>query len=353
MDDSGVTLAVVGATGAVGREMIDILIERQFPIGKLKLVASERSAGTEIEIDDESIKVEALTAEAFVGVDIALFAAGGSISAEFAPIAAESGAIVIDNSSHFRMDPRIPLIVPEVNATTLSEYLQSLPAGQGGIIANPNCSTAQLVVVLKPLLDAVGIKRVVVSTYQSVSGAGQKGMDELWNQCLAIFNQQEVAVEKFAHQIAFNCLPHIDTFLDNGYTKEEWKVIQESRKILGKEDLRITATAARIPVFSCHSESVNIETERPLTADAARAILRESPGIIVLDDPEDNLYPMSVELQGTDATYVGRVRVDESVEHGINLWVVADNLRKGAALNAVQIAEIVHQERLVRKETLS
>ena len=337
-------IAVVGATGAVGREMINVLLERGLPTNNLLLLASERSAGTEVEVGDQTVKVELLTADSFKGVKIALFSAGGSVSKEFCPVAAQAGAIVIDNSSAWRMDDKVPLVVPEVNADFLRSCLKSLPAGAGMIVANPNCSTIQLAVVLKPILDQFGLRRVVVSTYQSVSGAGQKGLDELWDQSLAIFNQAEIVSSKFPYQIAFNCIPQIDDFTSNGYTKEEMKVVNESRKILNKADLRITATAVRVPVFHSHSESVNLETEKPASVSELQSLLRGSPGVIVMDDPDSKSYPLAIEVAGTDATYVGRIRSDESVENGFNLWVVADNLRKGAALNAVQIAEIVMKE---------
>ncbi len=334
-------VAVVGASGAVGREMLKVLIERQFPVDELLVLASERSAGEELEFGDQTVTIEELTPESFQGVDIALFSAGGSISAEFGPIAVEAGAIVVDNSSHFRMDEEVPLVVPEVNPDIARAFITELPEGKGGIIANPNCSTIQLVVALKPIFDKVGIRRLIVSTYQSVSGAGKVGMDELWNQTLAIFNQEEIVAEKFAHPIAFNCIPHCDVFLENGYTKEEMKIVNETRKILGAPKLAVTCTAVRVPVFAGHSESVNIETEQLLTAADARELLSQSPGIIVLDDPTENVYPTAAELAGTDATYIGRIREDESIENGLNLWIVADNLRKGAALNAVQVAELV------------
>lgn len=337
-------VAVVGATGAVGREMVSVLVERGFPYGELRLFASASSAGTEIEVGEESCEVEELTPESFAGVDIALFSAGGDVSKRFAPIAVEAGTVVIDNSSAFRMEQGVPLIVPEVNANALRESLRKMPSGRGMVIANPNCSTIQLVVVLNPIHQKFGMKRVVLSTYQSVSGAGQKAMDELWEQTLGIYNQQEVSPEKFPHKIAFNCIPQVDVFLDNGYTKEEMKVVNETRKILDLPALRLTCTAVRVPVFIAHSESVNIETERPLTVQALRDLLKDSPGVIVHDDPETLEYPLAVDVAGTDATFVGRIRLDESVEHGCNLWVVADNLRKGAALNAVQIAEVVQAE---------
>jgi len=338
-------VAVVGATGAVGREMLNVLTERNFPLGTVRALASKRSAGELVEFGTKSITVEELTPESFDGVDIALFSAGGDISKEFAPHAVEAGAVVIDNSSAFRMDESVPLIVPEVNANVLRERLSNLGAFEGSIIANPNCSTIQLVVVLKPIHERAGLRRVIVSTYQSVSGAGKQGMDELWNQTLALVNQEEPAVTKFDHRIAFNCIPHCDVFLDNGYTKEEMKVLHESRKILGVADLALSCTAVRVPVFSCHSEAVNIETEQALSPEDAKMLLAESPGIILQDDPENAVYPLASDLIGTNATYVGRIRKDESIQNGLNLWIVADNLRKGAALNAVQIAEIVQQER--------
>lgn len=342
---SQVTIAVVGATGAVGREMISTLVERGLPVDSLVALASERSAGSPIDVGERTVSVQALGPDSFSGVDIALFSAGGAVSREFGPIAAKAGAIVIDNSSAFRMDPAVPLVVPEVNADVLRNALRGLKDDQGAIIANPNCSTIQLVVALKPIRDAVGLRRVVVSTYQSVSGAGQQGLDELWNQSLSIFNQQELTIAKFPHQIAYNCIPHIDDFTESGYTKEEIKVMNESRKILGAPDLRITATAVRVPVFHCHSESVNIETETHIHPDALRDLLRSSPGILVVDDPSERAYPMSIDIAGSDAVFVGRIRQDESAENGLHLWIVADNLRKGAALNAVQIAEIVLAER--------
>lgn len=341
MAEAGLCFAIVGATGAVGREMLSVLEEHDLPVARLKLLASARSAGTELEFRGKSIQVEELTADSFQGVDIALFSAGGSVSLEFGPIAAQAGAVVIDNSSAFRMQADVILGVPEVNGSLISKTVSELKNGKGLIIANPNCSTIQLVVVLKPIHDKFNLRRVVVSTYQSVSGAGQKGMDELWDQTLAICNQQEVKKEKFPHQIAFNCLPHIDVFLENGYTKEEMKVVHESRKILGIPELKLTCTAVRVPVFNCHAESVNVETESKATVKEIRALLREAPGVMLMDDPKENVYPVNTVLAGTDATYVGRIREDESVDNGINLWVVADNLRKGAALNALQIASLV------------
>jgi aspartate-semialdehyde dehydrogenase len=328
-------VAVVGATGAVGEQMREVLEERQFPVGELRLLASERSAGQFLPFEARQIRVETLNKDSFKDIDIGLFSAGGSVSAKFARVAVAAGAVVVDNTSHFRMDPDVPLVVPEVNANEIAGYKQC------GIIANPNCSTIQMVVALKPIHDAVRIKRVVVSTYQSVSGAGRRAMEELSQQVGALFNGKDVRKDKFPHQIAFNCIPHIDVFMENGYTKEEWKMINETRKILGEPGLPVTATTVRVPVFCSHSESVNVETVVKLSAPEARKILREAPGIIVADEPENNVYPMAIDATGKDATYVGRIREDDSVPNGLNMWVVADNLRKGAALNAVQIAEIL------------
>jgi aspartate-semialdehyde dehydrogenase len=328
-------VAVVGATGAVGEQMREVLEERVFPVGELRLLASERSAGQFFSFKGRDIRVEVLTEDSFAGMDLALFSAGGSVSAKFAPAAVRCGAVVVDNTAYFRMEPDVPLVVPEVNAKEIEHYKNR------GIVANPNCSTIQMVVALKPIHDAARIKRIVVSTYQSVSGAGRKAMEELNQQVTALYNGRELEMAKFPHQVAFNCIPHIDAFVDGGYTKEEMKMINETRKILREPSLRITATAVRVPVFCSHSESVNIETEKKLSAADVKAILREAPGIIVADDPENNVYPMAINATGNDATYVGRIREDDSVPNGLNLWVVADNLRKGAALNAVQIAEIL------------
>ena len=326
-------VAVVGATGAVGEELRKILAERQFPVDTLRLLASERSAGQRLDFRGRQIPVEVLDEDSFGDIDIALFSAGGSVSARYAQAAVDAGAVVIDNTSHFRMDEDVPLVVPEVNADRIAEHR--------GIIANPNCSTIQMVVALKPLYDAAGISRIVVSTYQSVSGAGRRAMEELGRQTAALFNDRDVECEQFPHQIAFNCIPHIDKFLPDGYTKEEWKMIQETRKILDDPEIRITATAVRVPVFCSHSESINVETRNKLTAADVRAILREAPGVLLQDDFQKSEYPLATEATGMDATCVGRIREDDSVENGIHLWVVADNLRKGAALNAVQIAEIL------------
>jgi aspartate-semialdehyde dehydrogenase len=333
-------VAVVGATGAVGEQMREVLEEREFPVGELRLLASERSAGQFLPFRDQNIRVGILDEGSFEGIDIGLFSAGGGVSAKFAPIAVAAGAVVVDNTSQFRMEPDIPLVVPEVNVKEIANYTTH------GIIANPNCSTIQMVVALKPIHDAARIKRVVVSTYQSVSGAGRRAMEELGQQVGALFNGREIKKEKFPHQIAFNCIPHIDVFVDGGYTKEELKMINETRKILGEPSLPVTATTVRVPVFCSHSESVNIETEKKLTAADVKALLREAPGIIVADDPQNNVYPMAIDATGKDATFVGRIREDNSIPNGLNLWVVADNLRKGAALNAVQIAEILIRDYL-------
>ena len=333
-------VAIVGATGAVGEQMREVLEEREFPVGELRLLASERSAGQYLPFQSRQLMVDVLKADSFKGIDIGLFSAGGSVSAEFAPLAVAAGAVVVDNTSVFRMAPDIPLVVPEVNAKAIANYKTR------GIIANPNCSTIQMVVALKPIHDAARIKRVVVSTYQSVSGAGRKAMEELSQQVAALFTGKEIEKVKFPHQIAFNCIPHIDVFMDGGYTKEEWKMIEETRKILGEPNLAVTATTVRVPVFCSHSESVNVETYVKLSANEARRILREAPGVIVADEPENNVYPMAIDAAGKDATYVGRIREDKSVANGLNLWVVSDNLRKGAALNAVQIAEILIRDYL-------
>lgn len=330
-----VTVAVVGATGAVGEQMVALLEERNFPVGELKLLASSRSAGSHLRFQGKSIPVEELKEDSFRGVDIALFSAGGALSERYCPIAVEAGAVCVDNTSAFRMDPEVPLVVPEVNAGAIADYHKT------GIIANPNCSTIQMVMVLAPLHARTPIKRVVVSTYQSVSGAGRRAMKELADQSVAIFNAQAMTTRVFPHQIAFNCLPHIDIFLANAYTREEMKIIRETRRIMDEPTLRITATAVRVPVFSCHAESINIEFEDAMTPELARDILRRAPNVTVEDDPKNAEYPLSVKATGSDQTFVGRIRADESVENGINLWCVADNLRKGAATNALQIAEIL------------
>ena len=328
-------VAILGASGAVGREFLNVLEERDFPVGKLTLLASPRSAGTKIEFKDDAYVVQAVTPDSFKGVEIALFSPGASVSKEFAPMAAKAGAVVIDNSSAFRMEKDIPLVVPEVNPDDVMMFKNR------GIIANPNCSTIQMVVALKPLHDAARIKRIVVSTYQSVSGKGQQGIEELERQTADLMNSREVIPKAFAHRIAFNVLPHIDSFLENGYTKEEMKMVLETRKIMGDDSLMITATTVRVPVFYCHSEAINITTEKKLTANEARELLRKAPGIKVLDDPANNIYPMPMLAAGDSYTHVGRIREDISQPNGLDLFVVADNLRKGAALNAVQIAELL------------
>lgn len=333
-------VAVVGATGAVGEQMREVLEERLFPVGELRLLASERSAGQLLPFNGGHLRVNVLTEDSFENIDVALFSAGSSVSAKFAPSAAAQGTVVIDNTAHFRMAPGIPLVVPEVNVGEIAHYKNH------GIIANPNCSTIQMVVALKPIHDAARIRRVIVSTYQSVSGAGRKAMDELSEQVSALYNGRELKKEKFPHQIAFNCIPHIDAFLEGGYTKEEMKMINETRKILNEPSLAITATTVRVPVFCGHSESINVETEKKLSTADVKAILREAPGVVVCDEPEKNVYPMAIDATGTDGTFVGRIREDNSVANGIHLWVVADNLRKGAALNAVQVAEILIRDYL-------
>ncbi len=324
-------VAVVGATGAVGVEMVSTLEERDFPASELKLYASEKSEGKKVGFKGKELTVHKLDKNSFKGVDIALFSAGASRSLEFAPIAAADGCIVIDNSSAWRMDPDVPLVVPEVNARDL----KTIPKG---IVANPNCSTIQMLVALKPIHEAARIKRIVVTTFQAVSGTGKKAMDELMDQTTALLNFRPIQKKVYPHQIAFNVLPHIDSFLDNGYTKEEMKMVNETHKMLDP-NIKVTATTVRVPVFRCHSESVNIETEKKLTANEARAILSSAPGVIVMDDPSRNLYPLAIDAAGRYETYVGRIREDESIERGLNIWVVSDNLLKGAAFNAVQIAE--------------
>ncbi len=324
-------VAVVGATGMVGRKFLQVLEERKLPVSEYFLFASARSAGTTLPFMGKEYTIRELTKTAFddLHIDIALFSAGGGTSAEFAPIVAASGAVVIDNSSQWRMDPDVPLVVPEVNPEAIAGYKKK------GIIANPNCSTIQAMVPLKPLSDAYGLKRVVYSTYQAVSGAGMKGYKDLENG----LSSCEEPLLKFPHPIAGNCLPHIDVFLDNGYTKEEWKMVEETRKILSLPELRITATTVRVPVFHGHSESINVELEKPFAIEDIRKLWENMPGLIVQDDPKNNVYPLAINAEDTDPVYVGRLRRDFSVENGINFWCVADNIRKGAATNAVQIAE--------------
>ena len=338
--EDGYVVAVVGATGAVGREMVKVLEERDFPVTKLRLFASARSAGEEIAFNDASAEVELLPTEPPAGVDLAFFSAGGALSREIAGVWGAAGITVIDNSSAWRMEPGVPLVVPEVNPAACFAAL--IPAGRR-IIANPNCSTIQLVVALKPLADAFGLERVVVSTYQSVSGAGQKGIEELSAQVVSIFNQRAPEVKAMPHQIAFNCIPSIGSFLDNGYTDEEWKLVQETRKILGLPSLRVSPTCVRVPVFSSHSEAVNVQCSRKVTPKAAAAAFHQGEGLVIQDMPAEQIYPMPFPAAGTDDVFVGRIRQDPDDDRTLNFWVVADNLRKGAALNAVQIAEVLHE----------
>jgi aspartate-semialdehyde dehydrogenase len=337
----GYRVAVVGATGNVGREMLAVLAERAFPCDEVAAVASGRSTGSDVQFGDTDkiLKCKNIEHFDFAGWDIALFAAGSGPAKEYAPKAAAAGCVVIDNSSLYRMDPDVPLIVPEVNPEAIDGYAKR------NIIANPNCSTAQMVVALKPLHDAATIRRVVVSTYQSTSGAGKAGMDELFQQSRAIFVGDTVEVQKFTKQIAFNVIPHIDSFLDDGSTKEEWKMVVETKKILDPR-IKVSATCVRVPVFVGHSESINIEFERELSAEAAMDILREAPGVMLIDKREDGGYVTPVECAGDDATFVSRVREDPTIENGLNIWCVSDNLRKGAALNAVQIAELLGRRHL-------
>lgn len=328
----GFRVAVVGATGNVGREVLNILAEREFPATEVIAIASRKSMGQEVGYGDKELKIVALDTFDFTGVDIALFAAGSSVSEEYAPKAAKAGTIVIDNASLYRMDPDVPLVVPEVNAHVLKDGIKK------NIIANPNCSTAQMLVALKPLHDVATIKRVVVSTYQSVSGSGNAAMDELFNQTRAVFVNDPIETNVYPKQIAFNVIPHIDVFLEDGSTKEEWKMVAETHKMLDP-NIKVTATCVRVPVFVGHAESINLEFEKPLSDTEARKILREAPGCLVVDKREDGGYTTPLECVGDFATYISRIRDDKTVENGLNIWVVSDNLRKGAALNAVQIAE--------------
>lgn len=334
----GYKVVVVGATGNVGREMLNILAERQFPVDEIVALASRKSMGTEISFGDKTLKTKDLDTFDFTGWDMALFAVGSDATKQYAPRAAKAGCVVIDNSSLYRYDADVPLIVPEVNPGAIHGYKKK------NIIANPNCSTAQMVVVLKPLHERAKIKRVVVSTYQSVSGAGKEGIDELWDQTKSIYNPtDDKPAKKFTKQIAFNVIPHIDVFLDSGETKEEWKMVAETKKILDPK-IKVTATCVRVPVFVGHSEAVNIEFHEPLDEDEARDILRVAPGVLVVDKREDGGYVTPVECVGDYATFVSRIRQDSTIENGLNLWCVSDNLRKGAALNAVQIAELLGRE---------
>ena len=340
MSNKKFNVAIAGATGAVGNQMITCLEERDFPVKSIKFLASRRSVGRKLDYMGNAIDVEELKEDSFKGFDIALFSAGGGTSEKFAPFAARDGCVVVDNSSAWRMDPKVPLVVPEVNPHAIAQYTHK------GIIANPNCSTIQMVVPLHPLHKKYGIKRIVVSTYQAVSGTGKKAIDELDAQTRSILNFKSYKMEVYPHPIAFNCLPHIDVFLENGYTKEEMKMLHETRKILEDDSIGVTATTVRVPVFFGHSESINIETIEHVSAEEVRALLEETSGVKVVDDPYNNIYPLAIDAAGQDLTLVGRIREDESISNGINMWVVADNIRKGAATNAVQIAEILAKDYL-------
>ena len=334
------SIAVAGATGAVGNQMIRCLEEANFPVRSVKFLASSRSVGRSLRFKGDLVEVEELKEDSFKGIDIALFSAGGGTSQRFAPLAARDGCVVVDNSSAWRMNPEVPLVVPEVNPHAIAQYTQK------GIIANPNCSTIQMVVVLHPIHKEYRIKRIVVSTYQAVSGTGKKAIDELFDQTRAMINFLDFETRVYPHRIAFNCLPHIDVFLDNGYTKEEMKMVNETRKIMEDDAIAVTATTVRVPVFFGHSESVNIETKDPVVADDVKALLQNAPGVRVMDEPGKNLYPLATDAAGQDLTLVGRIRQDESIANGINMWIVADNIRKGAATNAVQIAQALAKDYL-------
>jgi aspartate-semialdehyde dehydrogenase len=333
-------VAVAGATGVVGTQMIACLEERNFPVKSIKFLASRRSVGRKLDFRGKQVAVEELTEQSFKGSDIALFSAGGSTSKTFAPVAARDGCVVVDNSSAWRMDPDVPLVVPEVNPDALAGYKKK------GIIANPNCSTIQMVVALFPIYKKSGIKRIVVSTYQSVSGTGKDAIDELFDQTRAILNMKDYERKVYPHPIAFNCLPHIDVFEDTGYTKEEMKMVSETRKIFNDDTIGITATTVRVPGFYGHSESINVETKEPISAEAVKVLLETAPGVKVVDAPGENRYPLATDAAGQDDTLVGRIRDDASIPNGINMWVVADNIRKGAATNTVQIAEVLAKEYL-------
>ena len=335
MSEKKYNVAIAGATGAVGNQLIACLEERNFPVKAIKFLASKRSVGRMLGFRGDMVPVEELTEDSFKGMDIAIFSAGGGTSKQFAPFAAKDGCVVIDNSSAWRMDPEIPLVVPEVNPHAVGQYTNK------GIIANPNCSTIQMVVALNPIYQKCGIKRIVVSTYQAVSGSGKKAIDELFNQTRAMINFLDYETQVYPHRIAFNCLPHIDVFQENGYTREEMKMVNETRKIFEDNTIGVTATTARVPVFFGHSESVNVETKEHISAKEVKELLESAPGIEVVDDPAKNIYPLPIDAAGKDFTLVGRIREDESIANGINLWVVADNIRKGAATNAVQIAEVL------------
>ncbi len=335
MREEGYNIAIAGATGAVGGAMLNVLERRNFPVKSLRLLASSRSIGKTLKFKGQDIKVELLDENAFVGIDIALFSAGAQRSFDFAPAAAKAGAIVVDNSSAYRMDKEIPLVIPEVNPHAIADLKNH------GIIANPNCSTIQMLVALKPILDKVGIKRIVVSTYQAVSGTGNPAIAELKAQVKSYANGENLDAQVYPHQIAFNCLPHIDSFLDNGYTKEEMKMVNETRKIFEDDSIGVTATTVRVPVVYGHSEAVNIETKSKITAAEVKDLMTNAEGVKLVDNPANNEYPLAVHCEGTFDTMVGRIREDESIDNGINMWIVSDNIMKGAALNAVQIAEVL------------
>ena len=340
MSEKKLNIAVAGATGAVGNQMLTCLEERNFQVKSIKLLASRKSVGRKLRFRGDLLAVQELAEESFKEMDIALFSAGGTASKKYAPLAAKDGCVVVDNSSTWRMDPKVPLVVPEVNPHAIAGYTKK------GIIANPNCSTIQMVLPLNPIHKKYEIKRIVVSTYQAVSGTGKKAIDELFEQTRAMINFLDYEKKVYPHRIAFNCIPHIDVFLDNGYTKEEIKMVNETRKILEDDNIGITATTVRVPVYFGHSESVNIETKKKISANEVKCLLENEPGIKVLDNPKKNIYPLAIDAAGQDLTLVGRIRDDESVKNGINIWIVADNIRKGAATNAVQIAEILAKDYL-------
>ncbi len=340
MVEKKLNVIVAGATGAVGAQMLTCLEEQDFPVNNLKLLASSRSAGKKIKFKNETFVVEEMTEDSFKGYDLALFSAGGSTSKKFAPASAEAGCVVVDNSSAWRMDTEIPLVVPEVNPDAVAGYKNK------GIIANPNCSTIQMVVALNPIHKKFGIKRLVISTYQAVSGSGVKAVNELKEQTKAVMEGKPPVAEVYPHPIAFNVLPHIDSFLDSGYSKEEMKMVNETRKILGDDTIKITATTARVPVYNSHSESVNIEMCKHADLGEIRELLNDAPGLKVLDDPENNLYPLAINASGDDLTFIGRIRKDLSIENGIDVWIVSDNIRKGAATNTVQIGRLLAEKYL-------
>jgi aspartate-semialdehyde dehydrogenase len=340
MVEKKLNVIVAGATGAVGSQMLTCLEEQNFPVNNLKLLASSRSAGMKIKFKDETFVVEEMTKDSFNGYDLALFSAGGSTSLKFSPEAAKAGCVVVDNSSAWRMDPEVPLVVPEVNPQAVADYKNK------GIIANPNCSTIQMVVALNPIYKNFGIERLVISTYQSVSGTGVKAVKELKEQTKAVMAGEAPVAEVYPHPIAFNVLPHIDSFTESGYSKEEIKMVNETRKIFGDDTIRITATTARVPVFNSHSESVNIETKKHVTLEQFKEVLKGAPGLKVLDDPQNNVYPLAINAHGDDLTFIGRIRQDISIENGFDVWIVSDNIRKGAATNTVQIGRLLAEKYL-------